>query len=124
MKNRSLLKTSVLIAVSALCGGALLYRAAIVQGASIHLGCWGAVIGAFLAVAFAAGRVSLDTVGAAIGSLAALQFVPLLPCDGSIFMAPFVGAVLGAIAGFFTQELCRVASPNDTLKLTRPSHRG
>ncbi|MBW3599823.1 MAG: hypothetical protein KY475_21450 [Planctomycetes bacterium] len=117
-------KNAILVAVLTLSGAALVYRAALVQGASVHLIWGGAAIGAFLAIAIAAGRVSLDTVGAVGGSLVALQFGRLFLCDGSIFVVPVVGATLGAVGGFFVQELCSVSSPSRTLKLTRPNKDG
>jgi hypothetical protein len=85
--------------------GVLTWHASIIQGADCRLAWIGAAIGIGAGWAFAFGQVSFRCIGAVVGSLVSLQFFRCFPCDGSNFIMPSFGAIVGALHGWGLQVM-------------------
>lgn len=98
-------KLTLAAAVTGGITAALTGHAAIVQQVDPSLAWAGGAIGVTLGAALATGHASLRFTGAVLGSLVSLQFFKCLPCDGSPFIMPIFGALVGGITGWTVQAL-------------------
>ena len=94
------LGTMLASALGAALGAGLLYSRS-VTGVSAWT-TYGAVSGAFLGAALAAGAIrSITWVTTSLGAILPAATLPLNFCDGSVFAIPMVGAILGLVVGSY-----------------------
>ena len=86
--------------VGATLGAFLAWRAYIAQGGEgMFFTTVGGVIGGLLGHEAWSHRVRLRVLGAAVGAIASLTGAQCNMCDGSVFLVPFLGALIGLLGG-------------------------